>query len=134
MDHAGSREIASLKARREAEFQLWNPHSSTALYDPREQLSGGSITLADVQIAQKLRGSQPPSCTDLEDKIDQSVELALGYGHLDERRTAASAIEKSVRKTVYDLRLAGSADLRLAGSAEIIGKSTEVFLSEGVFS
>jgi lysozyme len=29
-DHAGSREIASLKARREAEFQLWNPHSAAA--------------------------------------------------------------------------------------------------------
>jgi lysozyme len=29
-DHAGSREIASLKARREAEFQLWSPHSTAA--------------------------------------------------------------------------------------------------------
>jgi lysozyme len=29
-DHAGSREIASLKARREAEFQLWNPNSAAA--------------------------------------------------------------------------------------------------------
>jgi len=29
-DHAGSREIASLKARREAEFQLWNPQSAAA--------------------------------------------------------------------------------------------------------
>ena len=27
-DHAGSREIASLKARREAEFHLWNPQSN----------------------------------------------------------------------------------------------------------
>ena len=29
-DHAGSREIACLKARREAEFQLWNPQSAAA--------------------------------------------------------------------------------------------------------
>jgi len=29
-DHAGSREIASLKARREAEFQLWHPRSAAA--------------------------------------------------------------------------------------------------------
>ncbi len=29
-DHAGSREIAGLKARREAEFQLWNSHSAAA--------------------------------------------------------------------------------------------------------
>jgi lysozyme len=29
-DHAGSREIASLKTRREAEFQLWNPRSVAA--------------------------------------------------------------------------------------------------------
>ena len=29
-DHAGAREIAGLKARREAEFQLWNPHSAMA--------------------------------------------------------------------------------------------------------
>jgi lysozyme len=27
-DHSGSKEIASLKARREAEFQLWNPEST----------------------------------------------------------------------------------------------------------
>jgi lysozyme len=29
-DHAGSREIAALKSRREAEFLLWNPHSAAA--------------------------------------------------------------------------------------------------------
>jgi lysozyme len=29
-DHAGTQEIASLKARREAEFALWNPHSAAA--------------------------------------------------------------------------------------------------------
>jgi len=29
-DHAGSRELASLKTRREAEFRLWNPHSNAA--------------------------------------------------------------------------------------------------------
>jgi lysozyme len=29
-DHAGSREIASLKARREAELELWNPRSAAA--------------------------------------------------------------------------------------------------------
>jgi lysozyme len=29
-DHAASREIGSLKARREAEFQLWNPHAAAA--------------------------------------------------------------------------------------------------------
>ena len=29
-DHAGSREIAALKSRREAEFHLWNPHSAAA--------------------------------------------------------------------------------------------------------
>jgi lysozyme len=29
-DHAGSHEVASLKARREAEFQLWNPHAAAA--------------------------------------------------------------------------------------------------------
>ena len=29
-DHAGSRELASLKIRREAEFRLWNPHSNAA--------------------------------------------------------------------------------------------------------
>jgi lysozyme len=28
-DHAGSREIAGLKARREAEFRLWNPQSKS---------------------------------------------------------------------------------------------------------
>ncbi len=29
-DHAASHEIASLKLRREAEFQLWSPHASAA--------------------------------------------------------------------------------------------------------
>jgi lysozyme len=29
-DHAGSHELASLKTRREAEFQLWSPHASAA--------------------------------------------------------------------------------------------------------
>ncbi|MGA8088325.1 MAG: lysozyme [Terracidiphilus sp.] len=29
-DHAGSHEIAGLKSRREAEFQLWSPHSTAA--------------------------------------------------------------------------------------------------------
>ena len=29
-DHAGSREVASLKARREAEFQLWDPRAAAA--------------------------------------------------------------------------------------------------------
>jgi lysozyme len=29
-DHAGSHELASLKLRREAEFQLWSPHSAAA--------------------------------------------------------------------------------------------------------
>ena len=30
-DHAGSKEIAGLKARREAEFKLWNPQSASQI-------------------------------------------------------------------------------------------------------
>jgi lysozyme len=53
-DHAGSREVVSLKTRREAEFKLWSPHLSVQASAARARQQGKPFHANNVQVSHSL--------------------------------------------------------------------------------